>query len=33
MANMPESPMPQEKPANSTGAYCRHLGPYFLKKQ
>ncbi len=27
MANIPVSPMPQEKPARSTGAYCRHMAP------
>lgn len=27
MANMPVSPMPQENPANNTGAYCRHMAP------
>lgn len=32
MANMPMSPMPQENPASSTGAYCRQLAPYFLRK-
>lgn len=32
MANMPANPMPQENPASRTGAYCRHLAPYFLRK-
>ena len=27
MANMPVRPMPQENPASSTGAYCRHMAP------